>query len=350
MQGWTPDGRYSFERHEAGGRVDLWAVREQSDIAGRPRRQTFQLTNGPLDLDGVVSSRDGTKLFALGRMSRGELLNWNGKSRQFVGWLPGLSADGIAFSPDGEWVAYTLWPERTLWRSRADGSDRLQLTSSPMEALAPRWSPNGQTLAFMAHASGKQCHWNVYLVPASGGSAEPVLPANSDYATPSWSPDGRALAFGGVTWLNGFAKKSTSVSTIDLRTRKVTQLPGSEGLWAPKWSPNGKYIAAKTTDSQNIMLFDFKSQQWSQLAKFEGRGYIACVCWSRAGDSVYFNTHDAIYRVGLRDRKMTLVTSLKDIRLAQTLGEWFGLAPDDSPMVLRDISIQEIYALDVKWP
>jgi len=38
------------------------------------------------------------------------------------------------------------------------------------------------------------------------------------------------------------------------------------------------------------------------------------------------------------------------IHLAQTLGEWFGLAPDDSPMVLRDTSFQEIYALDMKWP
>lgn len=94
--------------------------------------------------------------------------------------------------------------------------------------------------------------------------------------------------------------------------------------------PNGKYIAAKTADSKSIMLFDFNLQQWSALAKIEGREYINYVGWSRAGDSVYFNTPDAIYRVGLRHRKMTLVTSLKDIRLAQTLGEWFGLAPDGS--------------------
>src|SRR5271166_775888 len=98
------------------------------------------------------------------------------------------------------------------------------------------------------------------------------------------------------------------------------------------------------------MLFDFDSQKWSRLANIDGRGYIAYVCWSKSGDSVYFNTRDAIYRVGLRDRKMTRVTSLNDIRLAQTLGEWFGLAPDDSPVVLRDISFQEVYALDMKWP
>ena len=98
------------------------------------------------------------------------------------------------------------------------------------------------------------------------------------------------------------------------------------------------------------MLFDFNSQQWSRLAKIEGREYFNYVCWSRAGDSVYFNTPNAIYRVGLRERKTVLVTSLKDVRLAQTLGEWFGLAPDDSPTVLHDTSFQEIYALDMKWP
>ncbi len=350
IQNWTPNGRYAFLRQDAGGRGDLWAIRETPGIAGRPGRRVYQLTNGPIDLNGPVSSPDGKKLFALGRITRGELLRWNRESRQLVPWLPGVSADGITFSPDGEWVAYSLWPERTLWRSRTDGSDRLQLTSSPLVALVPRWSPDGRNLAFMARAAGGQGHWNIYLVPASGGGPEPILSADSDHASPSWSPDGRSLAFGGAPWLYGFTKSSTAVRILDLRTRQVSKVAGSEGLWSPKWSPDGRHIVAETIDSLNIMLFDFSKQQWSGLAKIEGRGYIDYICWSRAGDSVYFNTPTSIHRVGLHDRKVALVSSLQDVRLAQSLGEWFGLAPDDSPLVLRDTSIQEIYALDVDLP
>jgi hypothetical protein len=38
------------------------------------------------------------------------------------------------------------------------------------------------------------------------------------------------------------------------------------------------------------------------------------------------------------------------MRLAQTLGQWFGLGPDDAPLVLRDASRQEIYELEVDFP
>ena len=37
-------------------------------------------------------------------------------------------------------------------------------------------------------------------------------------------------------------------------------------------------------------------------------------------------------------------------RAVGTFGPWMGLAPDDSPLVLRDVGAQEIYALDVDLP
>jgi len=35
---------------------------------------------------------------------------------------------------------------------------------------------------------------------------------------------------------------------------------------------------------------------------------------------------------------------------AGSFGEWFGLAPDESPLLARDISNQEIFALEMQWP
>jgi Tol biopolymer transport system component len=57
-----------------------------------------------------------------------------------VPYLPGISAEDLAFSADGQWVVYASYPDGLLWRSRVDGSERLQLTFPPLQAELPRWS------------------------------------------------------------------------------------------------------------------------------------------------------------------------------------------------------------------
>ena len=57
------------------------------------------------------------------------------------------------------------------------------------------------------------------------------------------------------------------------------------------------------------------------------------------------------YRVRISDHKLEKIVSLKGVRLTiGEIGTWCGLAPDDSPLVLRDVGTQEIYALDLQLP
>jgi hypothetical protein len=77
--------------------------------------------------------------------------------------------------------------------------------------------------------------------------------------------------------------------------------------------------------------------------------------WSRDGRYVYFTEQfgngPGIQRARIADRKVEWVADFKELRLVQTFfGSWFGLAPDDSPLVLRDIGIQDIYSLDLQMP
>jgi hypothetical protein len=51
-------------------------------------------------------------------------------------------------------------------------------------------------------------------------------------------------------------------------------------------------------------------------------------------------------RVRIRDHKVERVADLKNFRQAGFYNVWLGLAPDYSPLLLRDIGTQEIYALD----
>lgn len=78
--------------------------------------------------------------------------------------------------------------------------------------------------------------------------------------------------------------------------------------------------------------------------------------WSRDTKYVYFNSdaegEPAIHRMQIKDQKLERVASLKDVNrpTSISLGAWTGLAPDDSPLALRDISTNEIYALDWQLP
>ena len=69
---------------------------------------------------------------------------------------------------------------------------------------------------------------------------------------------------------------------------------------------------------------------------------------------VHFHSYGAdtaLYRVRISDHKLEKIVDLKGIRLTLgAIGAWCGLAPDDSPLVLRDVGSQEIYALNLQLP
>ncbi len=102
------------------------------------------------------------------------------------------------------------------------------------------------------------------------------------------------------------------------------------------------------------MLFDFAAQQWEELAEIK-QGAVGYTSWSRDSRFVWFNTftaenEGAICRVDVGRPRVEMVASLKGFRPAQTLGSWFALAPDDSPLLARDSSVQEVYALALRLP
>jgi len=349
---WTHDGRYYLFGWPEGKLSGLWAVRQSRNAWGREAQQAFQLTDGAISFSQPVLSRDGTKIFAMGIVVRGELMHYDSRKRAFAPYLPGLTADSLAYSADGDSMVWIQIPEGTMWQSRADGSERLQLTSAGIQDVqSPRWSPDGKSIVFAGRPEGKAEHLRLYTVPAGGGKITEVLRASFDQTNPNWSPDGRSLYFGDAPWLRGFALGSSVIRRVDLRTGAVTVLPGSEGLWAPKLSPDGRFLAAEGLDSQTLQLYDFRTETWTRLARIDR--VIGYPCWTHDSQSLYFNTDTqppAVYRVDRGDRVVRMVASLNGFNLTGSLNKWFGLTPDDSWLIMRDANIQEIYALDVRFP
>jgi eukaryotic-like serine/threonine-protein kinase len=348
---WTNDGKYFVFQSTHNGRTDLWLVREKKHWWDRSDEKPVQLTAGPLGFSLPLPSQDGTKLFALGTQLRGELLRLDFKSGEFLQYLGGISATGVAFSRDGAWVSWVSFPERILWRSKTNGTEKLQLTFPPMEANLPRWSPNGKQIAFMGREPGKS--WHIYTLQAEGAAAPKQLTTGDEnQASPDWSPDGRSIVFGGFPEVLSGDPKSTALSQLDVETGQVSKVKGAEGLYCPRWSPNGSYISASTTNARKLMLFDTATQTWSPAADLSG----GCAMWSRNGSYLYFQTYDvpdpAVYRVRLADRKrerLATISLQRAVAGAEFLA-WNGLTPEDEPLLLRDQSTQELYALDWQLP
>ncbi len=341
---WTPDGRqYVFE---ASG--NLWTLPERR-FFGRGPSEPVQLTFGPIIFSGVIPSRDGKRLFAVGDQRKGRLARYDAASKRFMPFLGELSAEGVALSNDGAQVAYVTYPEGALWRSRTDGSERLQLTFSPMQAALPRWSPDGTEIAFFAAiGSGTP---RIYLVPAAGGTPRRATAGTFAEADPSWSPDGKRLVFGSGPGADTPDSPNAVIRILALDTGKVTVVPGSNGLFSPRWSPDGRYIVALSFDSLRLAIFDMTTGTWRDVIAHSST-FLGWPAWSRDGRSIVcqFGVDD-IDRITIADGRRELVTTVSDLTLASGfLGAWFGFTPDATPMVLLDAGTHDIYALDWDAP
>ena len=346
---WSPDGNYYYFLTSAflsggGPSQGIWVMPEHRSIFRRDIAPT-RLTTGPLLFGAPTPSSDGKRIFAVGDESSVELFSYDPHSQRFDFYLGGLSAGPVAFSPDGKWVAYVSYPEMTLWKSRRDLSEKMQLTFPPVRVYGPQWSPDGSQIAFgdvQFHRPPK-----AYLVSASGGdSPKQIAPSNTDDvdSDPTWTPDGKSIVFARAG-AGGEGKRA--IYRVDLGNGNLTMIPGSDELESPRLSPDGQHIAALTRDAKKLMLFDQNS--WSTLAEGDHFGFNQ---WSPDGKYVYAEESGSgfakIVRVRIEDRVQEEVLSLKDFpQLVDPFAEWFGLTPDGKVLLMRDRSVQEIYALDL---
>jgi WD40 repeat protein len=301
----------------------------------------------------AAAALDGKKLFTTGLQARAELLRFDSRSKQFLPFLSGISAGELDFSRDGKWVAYVSYPDRALWRSRIDGSDRQQLTRAPSQAMIPRWSPDGSQILYSASLPGKS--WKMFLISAQGGVPRQILSEGEkvNEIDASWSPDGYAIAFG-RTNASTAQPTDNSIFLVDVKTSRVSEIPGSASLFSSRWSPNGRYLAALSPDSGKLFFFDFKTQKWTDVT--EPVGPYGFLNWSLDSNYLYFDTlatHPTMRRLKPGQSHSELLLDLAGLArygLTSLVGAWSGPAPDGSPLLVRDLSTQEIYALSLDAP
>lgn len=326
---WSPKGEYVLFIGETGGRDDLWAVNAgHRFLNGMPK--PTQLTNGPISYDGYTVGRDGKHIFAVGSLRRGELVRYDQQAHTYSAYVGGISAIDPTFSRDGKWMAYLAYPDHTIWRSRPDGSDRLQLTFSPQLVVFARMSPDGSQVAFSDDEA------NCFIVDRDGGTPRKV----GQGAAPDWSPDGKLLAM---------TKPTTnfySSTILDLRSGKTSELSDSEGTIGP-WFTSQNTLVAASQDQNRFRHFDLRSGKWSDLITSEDK----FVNWVVSPDGKYFfystgGKDPRVFRMRLADRSIEEISHLNQIRTVEDTK--LNVTPENSPLLTRDVGTQEVYSIALK--
>ncbi len=350
---WNADGSYYFFSIARNGRYDIWALRESTSLLHRASPEPQPVTAGPLSYFSPAPALAGNRLFVIGEQRRAQLQRFDAKAQQFVPFLDGISGGEIEFSRDGKWVTYVSYPDSLLWRSRGDGSDKLRLTSAPTTVSMPRWSPDAAQVVYLCGLPTKPP--KVCIVSRDGGATREIPPPDPRWLDdPQWSPDGKSLLV--ALYPLGIVGKPQdySLTQYDLQTGKFTPLAGSEGTLGPRWSPDGRYIAAFSADTKKVMLLEVTAGKWSELATATALQYPN---WSSDSRYVYFEDlgpdGPEIDRVSVATHKKEGVVLLKGISrvaMPESSVPWNGVAPDGSPLIMRDVGSRELYSLELQLP
>jgi len=344
---WTADGKYFLfsgcEQYEC----NLWAMRDAWSWFRRSHHGPFPLTSGPDVLHVTIPTQTGSRIFAFSFRSRRELEKLDPQTMR----SSMLSLDSLAqeasVSPDGQMVVYSNRPDGSLWRSNTDGSQRLRLSSAPLGGLSPRWSPKGEQILFTGVRNDQPRQ--IYLLSSDGGALRPVLPKGWEGANADWSPDGYRIV---VTMRNLKIHPHYALFTLEPTTAILKELPDSKDFSEPRWSPDGRYIAAVDNSNHHLVLFDVQRGKWAAIAS---GGFLDAPHWSADSSSIYFqdqlDDQEFVFRADVATQRVQRVVGFGEIlRVRATHCFFSGLGRDGSIYVMLERGLTDIYALDLDLP
>jgi len=185
----------------------------------------------------------------------------------------------LDLSPDGRYLAVSIQSltEMGLWLCDREQGTLSKLTASG-EAAWPRWTPDGQHVAFSWLSQGvEQLAWQ----RADGTAAAELLGARFDGAVSSWSPDGRHLALAamdGDIWI-------ATVEHGKAAAEPLARTPDTE-LW-PEFSPDGRWLVYGSNESgrNEVYVQPYPGPAPRQQVSIEGGESPA---WSPTGRELFF--------------------------------------------------------------
>jgi dipeptidyl aminopeptidase/acylaminoacyl peptidase len=299
-----------------------------------------RLTGNELDIQGAAPARDGSVLFVLGKLQQGAMQLLDLRTKQFSPFLQGLPATEFVISPNREWMAYSEYPSGYLWKSRLDGSEKLQLTHSL--SVMEQWSPDSKSLVFS--------DWfKLYRVSADGGVPERLLAANADddqEVAPTWSPDGGSIFFNYYPYPD---RPLRGIQVLDLASRKLSIMAGSQGLYVPSWSPNGKYLVAIGQNPSRLSLYSSDTQTWRELKRLDVEW--SWFVWTNDSKSLYVSLtqgENGLYRLTVPQGGWEKLNDLRIDLPRDPMAGFISVTQEGQPAIMSDTGIAQFYSLSWK--
>jgi len=338
---WTPGGKHFVFGSYKDRSNDFYEYLEPRWYEFWHKPYAVRLTPGQPEVIAMAPSQDGNGMFVVGRLAQGSMHFYDEHEKRFLPYLGGLPAMQLVASPDRKWIVFTDYPRGYLWRCKIDGSEKLQLTDTL--AQMPTWSPDSKWIAYS--------DWHeLYRVSVESGAPEKLTSEGFTEVLPSWSPDGKSIYFNDYPIAEHFR-----VRILDLQTRKVSTMPGSDGYYAPLWSPDGQYLAAIHNPPKSLAIYSVKTKQWKRLKVFERDwGFFV---WAPDSKSLYFmrgpweaatGEQTGIYRLTVPDGKWELFTKFTGLNvLLQGAQDFVSITPEGNIAAISDTSATQIY--EMKW-
>ena len=343
---WSADGRYLYFSSDRRGTMNLWRVpveETSGELRGEPEPVT---TPTPFAAD-LSRSSTGERIAyaALSGSSNIYSIAFDPSSGTVVGEPePVTRRSGVAVgadpSPDGQTVAFMGFQrEWDIFVIAADGSALRNLTRDAHNDRMPRWSPDGERIAFYSSRTGVMEIWTVRI---DGSGLQQVTHASDEGAMyPVWSPDGSRLAYrGGDT---------TYVRELDASGQggvRALESPDPElaRFNAHAWSPDGRWLAGELSaeeGSSGIVLYSFASGELVRLTDF---GWFPR--WLNDSRRLIFQSGDSTKSsLFIVDRESGDVREL--YRPRDAAAEWVAISQDGRTIFFTRTSAEsDIWVLD----
>ena len=220
-------------------------------------------------------------------------------------------------SPDGKTIAYIrksndIMKDRersNLWQISVDGTDHRPLYSGLKSIRSPRWSPNGEKLAFISNDTGSQ---QIHVRWLDNGETALISQLQASPSNLSWSPDGKWLAF-------TMNVKAPSETIAETRTKPegASWAKGPITVTTTQYQYDGQGIVEPSYRHVFIVPADGGTARQLTHGNFNHYGSLA---WSSGSDQIFFSAHRSddwelvsdeadIYSVSIISKEIKQVTN-----------------------------------------